>query len=125
MKIKDEADAQTFTAYLNRVVVCADKKGREVSSFVVERIEAGSAADSSVASTKRPTPTAAIMLAALRYALVEVGEIPPASNHIPSRTKCVSVDQWRTYADMRSNLEKPDSKLKAFVRGSEWLQAGD
>ena len=125
MKLKDEADAQTFTVQLARVVVCTDRKGREVSSLVVERVEPGSGGDSPAMGKKRLTPTATNMLAALRYALDEVGEIPPALNHIPGRTKCVSVEQWRTYADMRSTLSKPDSKLKAFNRGSEWLQANN
>ena len=53
----------------------------------------------------------------------EVGAFPPASNHIPSRTKTVSGSQWKTYLDKRSNLDKPDSLLKAFVRPSADLQA--
>jgi hypothetical protein len=40
-------------------------------------------------------------LRALREALIEIGSIPPASNHIPSATKRVTIDQWRKYAYAR------------------------
>jgi hypothetical protein len=48
-------------------------------------------------------------LDALSYAIEEVGRVPPCSNHIPNRTKCVSGEQWKTYLQKRSNLDKPDS----------------
>jgi hypothetical protein len=54
----------------------------------------------------------------LKYALDEVGAIPPASNHIPPDIKCVTLKQWRTYFYQRSSLagepDKPDSRLKGF-----------
>jgi AAA domain len=121
-KLKDEDDGQKFTVHLSRIVICRDKKDREVSILVVDSIEPG--AVEAGADKGRKLPDSAInAFAALRYALAEVGAVPPASNHIPSRTMCVSVEQWRTYMDLRSNLENPDSKLKAFVRGSERLQS--
>jgi AAA domain len=122
MKLKDEDDLQKFTVHLERVVVCQDKRGRDVSTLVVESVTPGSPDENGV-SAKRLPSSAENALSALRYALDEVGAIPPASNHIPAGQKAVRVDQWRTYADMRSALDKPDSKLKAFVRGSECLQA--
>jgi hypothetical protein len=64
-----------------------------------------------------------LALSALRYALDEVGAIPPASNHIPANTKCVTIQQWREYSYMRSGADKPDTKLKAFVRGYEYITA--
>jgi hypothetical protein len=62
-------------------------------------------------------------LDALRYALDEAGAIPPASNHIPGGVKAVTLTQWRTYFDRRTNLDKPDSRLKAFDAGCEKLLA--
>ena len=59
----------------------------------------------------------------MKYALEEVGALPPASNHIPANTKCITVQQWREYSRMRSGADKPDTKLKAFVRGCEYLSA--
>ena len=64
-----------------------------------------------------------LALSALKYALDEVGAIPPACNHIPANTKCVTVQQWREYSYMQSGADKPDTKLKEFVRGCEYLSA--
>jgi hypothetical protein len=66
-----------------------------------------------------------LALSALKYALDQVGAIPPASNHIPANVKCVTVQQWREYSYMRSGADKPDTKLKAFVRGCDYLSADD
>jgi hypothetical protein len=70
---------------------------------------------------KKSPDSAKAALSALRYALDEAGAVPPASNHIPANTKCVTLKQRREYAVMRSGLDKPDSKLKAFDRGCERL----
>jgi hypothetical protein len=64
-----------------------------------------------------------LALSALKYALEEVGAIPPACSHIPPNTKCVTVQQWREYSYMRPAADKPDTKLKSFARGSECLSA--
>jgi hypothetical protein len=69
------------------------------------------------------TKTETVTLDALRYALDEAGETAPVSNHIPAGVKTVTLTQWREYFDRRTNLDKPDSRLKAFERGSEGLQA--
>jgi hypothetical protein len=86
-KMRDEDDGQAFTVNLARVVLGKTKKGREVSTLVVETVDPGATEVSAVNA-----------LSALRYALDEVGAIPPASNHIPAGQKCVSVSQWREYA---------------------------
>jgi len=121
-KMKDGDDEQAFTVNLGRIVLGHTKKGREVSTPVVESIEPG-AADSARGDGKSLPVSAVNTLSALRYALDEAGAIPPASNHIPPRTKCVSVSQWREYAYQRSVQDKTDTKLKNFVRGCEKLQA--
>jgi hypothetical protein len=72
---------------------------------------------------KKLPKNADLALSALKYALDEVGAIPPACNHIPANTKCVTVQQWREYSYMRSAADKPDTKLKNFVRGCEYLSA--
>jgi hypothetical protein len=66
-----------------------------------------------------------LALSALKYALDEVGAIPPACSHIPANTKCVTVQQWREYSYMRSAADKPDTKLKAFVRGCDYLSSDE
>ena len=69
-------------------------------------------------------PAAGIALGLLDRALVDAGERPPASNHIPPSVKSVvRVDLWRRYCDAGtvSNSDKPDSKLRAFNRAVEKL----
>jgi hypothetical protein len=120
-KMRDEDDGQAFTINLGRVVLGMTKKGREVSTLVVETVEPG-AAEGAKASRKLPV-SATNALSALRYALDEVGAIPPACNHIPAGQKCVSLSQWREYSYSRSGQALQDSKKKDFVRGCERLQA--
>jgi len=149
-KMRDEDDGQAFTVNLSRVVLGKTKKGREVSTLVVETVEPG-AVEGDKAGKKLPT-SAANALSAMRYALDEVGAVPPASAHIPANVKCVTIKQWRDYSYMRSGeqtgggmdqkpdktdcpvspskssvqdtkTDKPDTRLKTFVRGCERLQA--
>jgi hypothetical protein len=122
-KLKDDDDGQAFTVHLVRVVLGQTKKGRDVSTLVVESVTAADDSASGADTGKKLPDSAANALSALRYALDEVGAIPPASNHIPAGQKCVSGDQWRNYAYSRSGLDNPDSKQKAFVRGCEHLTA--
>ena len=62
-------------------------------------------------------------LDALKYALDEVGEIPPVSNHIPPGVKTVTLTQWKAYFDKRTSLDKPNSRRKAFEAGSDKLHS--
>jgi AAA domain/CHC2 zinc finger len=92
-------------------------------SSLVPRLD-GSAKVKASKTKHRKLPASAInAIDALRYALDEVGAIPPASNHIPPNVKCVTVKQWRSYFDQRTTLDKLDSREKAFSRGSEKLQS--
>jgi AAA domain len=68
------------------------------------------------------TPAAKIALQALIEAVVEVGETPPASNHIPAGVRTVTVKQWRQYAYLRGiSTGEARAKEKAFERASEQL----
>jgi hypothetical protein len=120
-KMRDEDDGQAFTVNLVRVVLGKTKKGREVSTLVVETVEPG-AAEGDKAGQKLPD-SAINALSALRYALDEVGEFPPASNHIPQGTKCVSLKQWREYANLLSTLPEGDTRDKNYERGCARLKA--
>jgi hypothetical protein len=67
---------------------------------------------------------AANTLDALRYALGEVGAIPPASNHIPPNTKCVTLKQWQDYYGRQTGGDMGDrdsSERKAFFRAKSRL----
>ena len=66
---------------------------------------------------------AAAALKTLRYAIDELGAVPHASNHVPSNTKCVTLDQWQDYA-LRLGISTSDderAKKQAFRLGSEYL----
>jgi hypothetical protein len=120
-KMRDEDETQSFTVNLVRVVLGKTKKGREVSTLVVATVDPGAA---EAAKTSRKLPDSATnALSALRYALDEVGEIPPASNHTPRGQKAVSPKQWREYANMTSTLPEGDTRDKNFERGCERLKA--
>jgi hypothetical protein len=66
---------------------------------------------------------AQIALRALAEAIDEVGNLMPASNHIPARTKTVTFEQWRNYSYRRgiSTSDEPRAKQQAFKRASEYL----
>jgi hypothetical protein len=61
---------------------------------------------------------AQIALRALTEAVDEVGRVPPTSDHVPPKTKVVTMDQWRDYADRRgicsSTNEKPEARDRAM-----------
>jgi hypothetical protein len=68
-----------------------------------------------------------IVLELLRKAIDEAGSVAPPSKHIPPNTRTVSVETWRAYAYQGTITEsdKPDTRLKAFVRAVKDLQASN
>jgi hypothetical protein len=64
---------------------------------------------------------AKLALDQLQELIADIGEIPPASNHIPSNTKVCSTEIWREHF-YNTHPGKPDTKQKAFVRASMTLQ---
>jgi hypothetical protein len=79
------------------------------------------------AAKVRLPPAAQNALAALRKAIEASGEMPPASNHIPAGRMAVQESVFRRYSDEASisASDKPDSRLKAFKRAVEQLQAAN
>jgi hypothetical protein len=76
------------------------------------------------AAKRKAMPKGAqIALRALTEAIDEVGNLMPASNHIPARTKTVTFEQWRTYAYRRgiSTSDEPRARQQAFKRATEYL----
>jgi hypothetical protein len=90
---------------------------------VVETVEAAGAAAKKTKSGKKLPPCAVNAMSALRYALDQVGQVAPASNHIPRGRTVVTETQWREYATVRSLKDNPDTMRKDFGRGFEKLQA--
>jgi hypothetical protein len=71
------------------------------------------------------TGAAKVALNLLHKAIAEAGEMPPASNHIPTNTRTCRTSVWRSYcyAGTVAESDNPDTKQKAFVRASKQLQA--
>ena len=66
---------------------------------------------------------AKMALAALRKAIDESGEIPPACNHIPAKKNTVSIKCWRRWFYHADGADTVEAKRKNFRRGREALQA--
>jgi hypothetical protein len=119
-KQRDYSTEGSFTFKLRQVDLGLDEDGDPVTSCVIEETDAASA-----------PPRRAKLPAAQRRALqlltdaVErAGEIPPASNHIPSGTTCVSEDLWRRYCYEGGISDGEQSaKRKAFLRAAGELVA--
>lgn len=122
-KMRDEDETQSFTVNLARVVLGRTKNGREVSTLVVETAEPSAETAKKPKSGRKLPPCAANALSALRYAIDEVGQPAPPSNHIPRGRTVVSETQWKNYATVRSLKDNPDSFRKEFVRGCAKLLA--
>jgi hypothetical protein len=71
MKLKDEDDIQKFTVHLARVVICPDKKGREVSTLVVEKVEPGAIEGSKAPQLKSIPPGQRLLISIVVQALSE------------------------------------------------------
>jgi hypothetical protein len=123
-KMRDEDDEQAFTINLVRVVLGKTKKGREVSTLVVESVEKAQRVSAPVAG--KLTKAAANALTALQYAIGECGVVPPSANHIPTGVKCIQADQWREYAYRMtvSTSEGQRGRQLAFQRATDALIAG-
>lgn len=121
--MKDGAQGEEIVSRLEPIEVGTDTDGDPISSCIIVPVE-GAAQPK---KTKGPKlgKAAMIALAALHEALSECGEVPPASNHIPSGVKCISVTQWREYAFRHgiSGSDEPRARRLAFQRAHEALVA--
>jgi AAA domain len=116
------ADAELVSA-LDVVEVGQDEDGEIVTSCVVVQVEASPQEKKPERVQKLPG-AAAVALHALRQAVQDGGEKPPASNHIPSDTKVVRLSLWRQYAYQRgiSTGDTERAKQVAFQRAMDVLQ---
>jgi hypothetical protein len=120
--MKDGPEGEEWVSRLAVVEVGIDDDGDEITSCVIVPAEGVSPSKGKPAKL---TPGAKIALRALHEALDEMGNIPPASNHIPAGVKTVTIDQWRTYAFRRGLCKSDETKAQnqAFKRASELLIA--
>jgi hypothetical protein len=122
--MKDGPEGDVVASRLNAVEVSTDEDGHPITSCVVVPVDGSVVTPAS----KRPrlTKSAQTALRALVEAVTECGDIPPASNHIPTRVRVVTVDQWRDYAYRMgiSTSQEDRAKQQAFRRASEHLIGG-
>jgi len=119
--MKDGTQGDEFASKLEVVEVGIDDDGDQITSCVIVPVEDGPRP----AARTKLTKTAKIALDALKEAIGECGEVPPASNHIPRGVKTVTVAQWRNYAYLRGISTSDDDRARrqAFQRGTEALIA--
>ena len=69
------------------------------------------------------SPAQAQALELLVAVIEKAGEIPPANDHIPANTLCVTKGVWRNYCyrGAISGSDNPDARRKAFKRAAEEL----
>jgi hypothetical protein len=105
----------TFT--LRAVTLGTDRRGKPVTSCVVEDAEpAESKASSGMSGGAR------FGLTCLFEAVTTHGK-PPANRDIPQWARVVTLEQWRTEFYARSHLDKPEAKRQAFHRAIKDLRA--
>ena len=121
--MKDGSEGDRIVSVLIPITVGTATDGSDITSCVIEPGEAEAAVKPGGKRPKLPA-AARIALNTLRKAIDEAGEDPPASNHIPSAARVVSVEGWRRYyyAGTASDLSI-EARKKGFQRAREALQA--
>jgi hypothetical protein len=121
--MKDGPQDQDFASRLEVIEVGIDDDGDKITSCVIAPVEGLTPARGE--SQPKLAKGAKIALAALHEAIGECGEVPPASNHIPTNKKCVTIATWRDYSFRRGicSSDEPRAKRMAFQRASEGLVA--
>jgi hypothetical protein len=120
---KDGPVGDTIVSRLEQITIGLDEDGDPITSCIIEAV-VGEASRPAAKRAKLPAG-AQIALEALREAIGESGEVPPASNHIPQCVKTVGLDRWKVHALKRgiSTSDDPRAKRLAFQRASERLVA--
>jgi hypothetical protein len=115
---KDGAEDAMVISRLEVAEVGTDEDGEVIDTCVVIPV------DSAPGATKAVPASAQTALDLLRKAIIDAGENPPASNHIPPNVKVVSVKLWRDYCynGTIADSEDLETKSRAFRRASNKLQ---
>jgi hypothetical protein len=120
---KDGPTGLEIVSRLVPVDVGKDEDDDMMTSLIIEPVGELAVKAEPDPKPKRLTNAAQNALRALHMAIGELGEIPPASNHIPPNVKTVTISQWRDYAFRIgiSGSNDDHAKRTAFLRGSEAL----
>jgi hypothetical protein len=113
--MKDGPEGAEFTSRLDCVEVGADEDGDPKTSCIV-------VATKIAAKPPRLPRGSKLAWETLTDLITEVGEIAPASNHIPQGVKVVPVPLWRETYKKAYPTDKSDTSNKAFIRASTSLQ---
>ena len=121
---KDMEVGLRFASRLEKIELGRDADGDPLASLVVREADGALKAAAHASKPKKLTPAAQIALKALHDVISDLGETPPASNHIPPNTKTVSIDKWRDRAfAMGVSTGEDRAQRAAFQRGTEALLA--
>lgn len=121
-KQRDLPKGDRFAFRLAPVELGRNKRGKPVTSCVVDPADAIPPAKGKGKRSDGLTPVERNALAALADALDEAGEVPPTSNHIPPSVRLVVSDEtWLSYAIKRgvSLAAKDEDKRRSCKRAME------
>jgi hypothetical protein len=122
-KANDMADGPVGSFRAEVVDLGLDEDGDPIKVSMATPVDGAAVTNK---SSERPlTPAAKVAQKALTEALLEFGETPPASNHIPTGVETVTVERWREYAYRQgiSPSNEPRARQQAFKRAWECLRA--
>ncbi len=118
VKMKDGADDLAVGFDLVSVEVGRDEDGDPVTTCIVDIFVARKQVETSADKRKPLKGQRAEFVKAVRRAIDDMGEIPPACDNVPARVKCVSRHQLTLYADKLGFLRDlaPKSKKSTLDR---------
>jgi hypothetical protein len=118
--MKDGPEGIMMRCRLEPVDLGPDDHGKTITSCVIEHL--GEAASG---ERKKPPKLSAAQRRALDMlteAIHTAGKVPPANNHIPSNTYCVTEDVWRQYCYQGGiSTGGQEAKRKAFTNAADTL----
>jgi len=118
--MKDGPEGVMLRCRLESVEAGTDTRGKPITSCVVEHLDAVTTGEKKKARRLSSAQKRAMDM--LQDAIAAGGEIPPASNHIPANTRCVTEDCWRDYCYQGGiSSGGQDAKRIAFTRAADGL----
>jgi hypothetical protein len=122
VKSSDHEEGQRIAFSLNSISIGRDEHGDAMTAPLVIEAEITGTLQKPSAKLRG---SAKIAFLALREAIDDLGEVPPASSHIPTNTKTTTIPHWRDYAYRMgiSSADNADARKKAFARAIEKLTA--
>jgi AAA domain len=120
--LKDGAEGELIASRLEVVEVGVDEDGEPITSCVVQEVEGVVSLDQYRKKPLSGQQGRALQL--LANAIDVGGELPPACNHIPPNTRCVTERVWRDYC-ARGQISVGDKHAQrtAYKRAAEALLA--